>query len=334
LRLRLRKRGNGDQRERHDLQGDFRVFFATDIHGSDRCFKKFLAAARVYEADSLILGGDIAGKAVVPFVAVGGGRYAYKFQGESATVAGDELEEARKRIQFTGLYPLLCSPDEASRLEEDIAYRSETFERVITEQIRSWLALADERLADEVRCIITPGNDDPLSVDAVLRSSDRVECPEASLVELGPIQLASLGNTNRTPWETDREYDEGDLARQIDDILGECSESAPLVLNFHCPPYGSGLDTAAQLDDDFTPVVKSGSVVEIPVGSTAVRDAIERYEPVVGLHGHIHEAEGTAKIAKTLCINPGSMYGSGWLKGAIVDFDASGRCSGHLLTSG
>ena len=43
-----------------------RIFFATDVHGSERCFRKFLAAATVYEAEVLLLGGDVAGKGLVP----------------------------------------------------------------------------------------------------------------------------------------------------------------------------------------------------------------------------------------------------------------------------
>jgi uncharacterized protein len=312
----------------------FRLFFATDIHGSDRCFRKFLAAAKVYEADALVLGGDIAGKAVVPIIENGGGRYSYRFQGVEGEISRPEVEPLVERIKFNGLYPYLCDRDENERIRDDRSYRDSLFERLIVDQIEEWRSLAEERLSDDVRCIITPGNDDPLAIDEVLERPGRVECPERKAVRLGPVWLASLGNTNRTPWNTDREFDEDELAAQVDEILAPRAGPEPLVFNFHCPPFRSGLDTVVKLDEDFRPVLDRGTPVEIPVGSTAIRAAIETHSPVVALHGHIHEAHGVQRIGRTLCINPGSDYGSGVLKGAIVDVDGDGEYIGHLLTSG
>ena len=52
------------------------IFFASDLHGSEVCFKKFVSAAKFYGADTLLLGGDISAKIVVPIVRAGGGKYA------------------------------------------------------------------------------------------------------------------------------------------------------------------------------------------------------------------------------------------------------------------
>jgi uncharacterized protein len=312
----------------------YRLFFATDIHGSDRCFRKFLAAAKVYEADALILGGDIAGKAVVPIIENGGSRYTYQFQGVKGEVSRRDLEPLEERIKFNGLYPYPCDHDENERIRFDGSYRASLFERLITDQLVEWRSLAEERLSDKVRCIITPGNDDPFVIDEVLEQPGRIECPEGDTIRLGPVWLASLGNTNRTPWNTDREYDEEELAAQVDHMLAHHSGGEPCIFNFHCPPYASTLDTVVKLDEDLRPVLYRGMPVEIPVGSKAIRTAIETYSPVVGLHGHIHEAQGVQRIGRTVCINPGSEYGSGILKGAIVDIDSSGEYIGHLLTSG
>jgi Icc-related predicted phosphoesterase len=68
------------------------------------------------------------------------------------------------------------------------------------------------------------------------------------------------------------------------------------------------------------------------VGSKAVRRAIETYQPILSLHGHIHESRGVATIGRTVCINPGSEYPDGVLRGAIVDFDRDGVKS-YVLTS-
>jgi Icc-related predicted phosphoesterase len=168
----------------------------------------------------------------------------------------------------------------------------------------------------------------------VLRAHPRIECPERELAALGPIRLASLGNTNRTPWHTDREYDEEELTRQIAQMLEGDDGGDGLVFNFHCPPYRSGLDDVVKLDERLTPVVQNGAPVQVPVGSVAVREAIERYAPEVGLHGHIHEGRGETRIGRTLCLNPGSDYGAGTLNGAIVDFGPDGAYRSHLLTIG
>lgn len=314
-------------------RAELRLFFATDVHGSDRCFRKFLAAASVYDAQALVLGGDVIGKAIVPIEARGGNAYEYTFQGATRRCGEEELAAVRDAINFNGFYPLVVEPEERSRLVDPEA-RGEVFERVIADQLMGWLHLAQERLPEEVRCIVTPGNDDPLSIDAILRGgAPRIECPEREVVQLGPVQLASLGNTNRTPWDTEREFDEGELTRQIDAMLAP-HRGGPLVVNFHCPPFKSGLDVAAELDDDFRPVLRNGQVSMIPVGSTAVREAIERYGPEVALHGHIHESPGMTRIGRTVCFNPGSDYSSGVLKGLIVDFAGDGSYLNHLFTSG
>jgi hypothetical protein len=71
----------------------------------------------------------------------------------------------------------------------------------------------------------------------------------------------------------------------------------------------------------------------ISVGSKAVRAAIEKYQPLVGLHGHIHESRSAQKIGRTTCINPGSEYGEGILRGCLVTF-AEGVIEGFQMTSG
>jgi len=321
-------------RKRNDGGPKYRIFFATDIHGSDRCFRKFLAAGNAYRANALILGGDVAGKAIVPIVRERADAFRIIFQGEERVVTASEVPDVRAQIAFTGLYPHDCDQVEHDQLRDDLAYRDRLFARVISEQVDGWCGLAAERLAPEMRCIITPGNDDPVAIDRTLMSAEKVECPERTVVEVGPVWLASLGSTNRTPWDTEREFDEGELRVQIDEMLAGCDDGRPLVFNFHCPPYDSGLDTAAKLDANLSPITQNGVPVEGPVGSTAVRDAIWAYKPTVGLHGHIHEARGAQRVGSTYCFNPGSDYSSGVLHGAIVDLTADGQYAGHLLTTG
>ncbi len=314
-------------------QRALRIYFATDVHGSEVCFRKFLAAARVYEADVIILGGDFAGKAIVP-VLTENGMLRTRAGGEDVTVSESEWDRLAGDLGKQGLYPVRMEAAELTRLEQDPDALDRLFRDEISAQMQRWCDLAAERLDPAVRCIITPGNDDPLDADQVLAAHDRVECPELELCDLGPVTMASLGVVPTTPWNTERECSEDELGKQIDEMLQQVPAGAPCILNLHCPPYASGLDEAPELDETLKPVIRGGRPSIIPVGSTAVRDAIKRYQPVVGLHGHIHESRGAQKIGRTLCVNPGSDYSSGVLRGAIIDIAQDGSCLDFLLTTG
>ncbi|HEV2934742.1 MAG TPA: hypothetical protein VGY96_16540 [Streptosporangiaceae bacterium] len=310
-----------------------RIYFATDIHGSEVCFRKFLAAAKVYEADVIILGGDFAGKAIVP-VLTEDGMLRAKAGGEDVTLPESQWDRLAADLGKAGLYPVRMDDGELTRLAQDEAAVDRLFRTEITAQMQRWCDLAAERLDPSVRCIITPGNDDPVDADPVLAAHPRVECPELELCDLGPVTMASLGVVPTTPWNTERECSEDELAKQIDEMLDRLPEGRPFILNLHCPPYASGLDDAPELDDTLKPVIRGGRPSIIPVGSHAVREAIRRYQPVVGLHGHIHESRGAQKIGRTLCVNPGSDYSSGVLRGAVVDIAQDGSCLDFLLTTG
>jgi Icc-related predicted phosphoesterase len=310
-----------------------RIFFATDVHGSDRCFRKFLAAAEVYEADVLLLGGDVAGMGLVP-VRAGNGQLTAQVQGETVTVGAGEEARLRAEINKLGFYSVVTDAEGVERLERDRTQVDRLFRDEIAAQIAAWCALAAERLPAHVRCIITPGNDDPREVDAVLAEDERVECPERELCDLGPAVLASLGDVTPTPWHTEREYEEDELAERIAALLDAAPADRATVLNFHCPPYASGLDVAPELDETLRQVIRGGRPSFVPVGSHAVRAAIETYQPVVALHGHIHESRGVQRIGRTLCLNPGSDYSADVLRGAIVDLAPDGSFRDFLLTTG
>src|SRR6266849_3492488 len=314
-------------------QRALRVFFATDVHGSDRCFRKFLAAASSYEADVLVLGGDIAGKGLVP-IRSDNGTLSAKVRGEEVSVPRAEEDRLRAEINRMGFYSVVTDARDIERMENDAPYLDDAFLHAIIEQIEGWCRLADERLAPTVRILITPGNDDPLAIDPVLKSAPRIECPEGELCELGPVLLASCGDVTPTPWNTEREFSEEELAGRLAKMLDDVPPGGRVVVNFHCPPYGSGLDFAAELDETLKPVIRSGRPSIIPVGSKAVRDAIKKYQPVVGLHGHIHESRAAQQIGKTMCLNPGSEYTADVLRGAIVDCASDGRYIDFLFTSG
>jgi Icc-related predicted phosphoesterase len=313
-----------------------RVFFATDVHGSETCWRKFLRCHEFYDADVVVLGGDMTGKSLVPIVGNGAGHYRTYLQEQRHEFDGEEeLARYKQVIRGRGLYPFVTTDEELAELKETPGRLEEIFHEAIVKTVEEWVALADERLAHaKVRAFVCPGNDDFPSIDEVIRTSSRLELAEGRVIELdGGYELLSTGWSNRTPWQTEREEDEEQLGARIEAMLGRATAPPErLVFNFHCPPYGTSLDEAPQLEDDLS-VVSAGRVLA-HVGSTAVRDAIDRVQPIVSLHGHIHEARGTARLGRTLSINPGSSYETGVLLGAIVELDGKGKAKRYQLTTG
>lgn len=321
------------RRGRSRGQRALRLFFASDVHGSDRCFRKFLAAAEAYEANVLVLGGDLAAKGLIPIRSEDGNVRA-EVHGETVVLPASDEPRLVADINRIGLYGVRMDEDEIVALRDEPARVEAALRRQVSAQMRRWCELAAERLPDHVRCIITPGNDDPPEVDEALRAAARVEAPEKQLCDLGPVVLASLGDVTPTPWNTHRECTEEELATSIESMLDAAPSDRPTIVNFHCPPYGSGLDLAPELDDTLRHVIRGGRPSFVPVGSKAVRDAIRRYRPAVGLHGHIHESRAAQKIGDTLCLNPGSDYTGDLLRGVIVDIALDGSCLDFLFTAG
>ncbi len=310
------------------------LYYTSDVHGSERCFLKFLNAGKFYGVDTLILGGDLTGKVLVPIVRTDG-CWEMTFLGRHEVLRStEELEEAEKRIRFNGFYPYRCDPDELRRMEADPAYAEEIFRRVMRESVERWVRLAEERLRGTgIRCFVMPGNDDDFEIDEVLNRSEVVINPDGAVIAIDGYQLLSLAWTNPTPWNSPRELPEEELAARIERLARELEPDRPVIFNLHCPPYASTLDRAPQLREDLSIVMVGGQPNLIPVGSRAVREAIERYQPVVSLHGHIHESRGAVRIGRTLCINPGSAYGEGILHGALVVLEDD-RIASYQLVSG
>jgi Icc-related predicted phosphoesterase len=133
--------------------------------------------------------------------------------------------------------------------------------------------------------------------------------------------MISSGASNATPWKTPGEFTEDELEVMFEKMISSVSNLRNLILNLHVPPYDSGLDVAPKLNEQLQPVLVGGEFMRIPVGSTAVRTIVEKHQPKLGLFGHIHESGGDVFIGKTLCVNPGSEYSEGILRGYVVDLD-------------
>jgi uncharacterized protein len=314
------------------------IFFATDVHGSEVCFRKFVAAANFYGADLLVLGGDVTGKLVVPVVeAADGFGLVAELHGEPVTVRESDADSFERRIADEGLYAVRMSAAERDALEHDPAGVDQLFLRLMNERLAAWMDYAQERLeGTTVRILTTPGNDDPPQIDAVIRErgGDRVLLVEGELYEVcrGHTML-NCGHSNPTPWDTPRELDEETLAEHLEEMAARLEGVESAIFNIHVPPFDSGLDTAPQLEEDLSVRTAAGAQLMTSVGSTAVRDLIDRYQPLLSLHGHIHEAGGTVRLGRTVAINPGSEYGDGILRGALVTV-GGGELHGYQATSG
>jgi uncharacterized protein len=311
-----------------------RIFFATDVHGSEVCWRKFLNAGAFHKADVLIMGGDMTGKAMVPIVG-GDGAWDVTVQEQRHHLSSeDEVKAMEKKISDRGYYPVRLSKDEIEAWSADPSLVDARFKDEMLRNVERWMALADERLEGKgIRCIVSPANDDMFEIDPIIAAAKLVELGEANTIALDGISLVSTGWANPTPWKTFRELPEDELRARIDGLVANVDDPKRAIFNFHAPPYGSNLDSAPQLDADLKYV--SGGQALVPVGSRAVRDSITHYGPMLSLHGHIHEGRGAVKIGRTLAVNPGSTYEDGVLQAAIVDLDVKkGEVKRYLLING
>ncbi len=310
-----------------------KLYYAGDVHGSEKCWRKFLGAARFYEVDTLIMGGDITGKLMVPVVATADGGYEASVLGRPETVAADGLDDLEKRIRFNGFYPYRCDRTEYDHLSADQGYRETVFTQLMVDEVARWIHLAEERLAGTgVRCYVMPGNDDEFAIDRALESTTIVN-PDNRVVRVDDdTQMLSCSWTNPTPWDSPREENEDDLLARLRGLAAQLEPGLNTIFNLHCPPYGTSLDRAPQLTSDLKVVLDGGEPRIVPVGARAVRTLIEEVQPMLSLHGHIHESKAVAKIGKTTCVNPGSAYSEGVIDGAVVELRGRKIRSCQLVT--
>lgn len=311
-----------------------KLFFATDVHGSEVCWKKFISAGKFYEVDTLILGGDMTGKAIVPIIAQGGNRFKVTLLEQETILEGDEqVNEMAATIQNRGYYPYVTEPDEVAEIASTPGRSDELFLKEVVRTLERWMEYADQKLAGSgLKCYVCPGNDDVMEIDSVIKASKTVELAEGHVVQLDDHhEMISSGWSNPTPWDTHREEPDEALLERITAMIPQLRDPSTAVFNLHPPPYGSGLDEAPELTKDMRLAYAGQSLV--PVGSKAVLEVIEKYQPLLGLHGHIHEGKGTRKLKKTLCINPGSMYEQGILQGALVELKPK-KVGSYILTAG
>lgn len=313
-----------------------RILYGSDFHGSDIVYRKFIGSALQYKANVLIVGGDVTGKAMIPVIHQGSGSYHASLFGNDLTASNaDELDKVKKSISNVGFYPIVLERDEADELESDSGKMSARFEDEMCQRVREWMILAEEKLVPQkISMYFMPGNDDLASIDETIAEFKHIHNPDMQRFELeGGYELIGNSNANMTPWACARDIEEDSLAEKLDELANLIQNPERTVAVLHVPPYGSGLDTCPDLDENLKIITQGGQVVMKSAGSTAVKAFIERVQPMLTLHGHIHESPGHTRNGRTLSINAGSEYAEGIMKAAIINLE-NGRVKGHLLISG
>jgi len=316
------------------ITSGMRMLFTTDIHGSETCFRKFLNALKIYNVDVGILLGDLCGKMLYPIVNQPNGTYTCDFLGQKRVMkTKEELQSIEKEIAAIGNYYFYTDPEEVEELKAEgktiegrIDERATSislsagkiealFEKLVLERLGSWIKLAEERLGgSNIKMFMAPGNDDIQEMDAVLDRSTYIINADNKKVDVNGHEMITLSWSNPTPWDTPRECSDEELEEKIEKLVSQVEDMENAIFNFHVPPYDTQLDQCPKLSVNLVPSTDE----VIAAGSKAVLNAIKKYQPLLGLHGHIHESRGIQKIGRTTCINPGSEYTEGILRGAIV----------------
>ncbi|MDH5794822.1 MAG: phosphoesterase [Candidatus Bathyarchaeota archaeon] len=297
-----------------------RIFHATDPHGNELIWRKYLKTSVNYKADVIMLFGDLTGKAIVPIVKRESDWYSAPFGKTERYFSREEVDKKIKSIRDEGLYAIEMSESDARACQEDEKKMDALFQNVMCETMDRWVSMVEEQVPKGIQVIVSPGNDDHLAIDDVIKKHERVIYPLNKAVDIGDkYKLISCEWVNPTPWLTPRECPEEELMKKLDREFSRVDRYDDLLCNFHAPPFGTILDVAPKLDKTLKPVAHFGSVETESVGSKAVLDAIMKYQPLLGLHGHIHECNAHTYLGKTLCVNPGSDYRKGILRGYVVD---------------
>lgn len=308
-----------------------KIFFVTDIHGSNTCYRKYLNALKVYNVDVGILLGDLTGKVLVPLVEKAGGGWHTTLMGQYTEAnTQDELEKLKKTIELMGYYWVHQTPDEFQSYKADPKKLDVLFKELMLQRLKEWVSLADERLKGTTyKVYMAPGNDDYFEVDKIIEDSVGIVNCNSKNVMVGDHEMITFSYTNPTPWDTPREKPDEELEPMLEELVATVKDKSNAIFNFHAPPYGFALDLAPELDENLTQAADR----KIHVGSRAVAKMIEKYQPLLGLHGHIHESRGVQKIHKTTIINPGSEYSEGILKGVVIMLE-KGKVKDYIFTNG
>ena len=302
-----------------------RLFFATDVHGSTVVWRKWIKACEVYKVNGIILAGDLTGKVLVPIIKQRDHTWTASYFGKKWTLKNEnEIKDFENRLEGAGVYYIRVTKEEFEDLKKNPSKVEQLMITFMRDRLKNWLELLVRSInTREVLTVVMPGNDDEYVIDDVIKSFEDqgVIYPLDKVFEIEGHEVISSPYVNPTPWKTPRELEETEFEKHLRSLISKLKKPGNSIFNFHCPPYNTHLDLAPKLTKDLRPVVVAGMIQYEHVGSKAVRKVIEEYQPILGLHGHIHESGGVDRVKKTIVLNPGSEYSEGVLRGYIVEID-------------
>ncbi|GAB6945589.1 metallophosphoesterase [Vulcanisaeta sp. JCM 14467] len=331
--------------------GRLRVLLVSDLHGSSVAFGKLSNAIKFYKADVVVFAGDLTGKALVPIVredgsfSLGSGvsKYVVNVFGDVKAVGDKDLDKVIKELRSRGYYPFIIDRTGYEELANNRDRVRETFVKLMINALEEDLGKVVNRYRETgVKLLVMPGNDDyPEVADYVKKQASDVLVPiDEDVVEFNGYYFLGFGYSTPTPWNTPREVSEEELRARVEKLIREVDQSRlnRLIMVIHDPPYNTLIDQAYQLTKDFKPVVRGGEVLRTHVGSKSVRALIEEYSPLMGLHGHIHEAPGVDYVrsnngVRVPVINAGSEYSEGVLRMAYLIIEDS-KLKNYFLVRG
>ena len=308
-----------------------KLFFVTDIHGSNVCYRKFLNALPIYGVDVAVLLGDLTGKVLVPLVQKTASSWECTLMGQHVDIeTEEELAKIKKTIENAGYYWTHQSREEFEATKADPAKIDALFKSLVYARVQEWLDLADERLAGKsAQLYMSPGNDDWFVIDEMIDAAKLIKPCDMRNVDLDGHEMITCSWSNPTPWQTPRELPEEELEAKLEGLCQTVRNNETAIYNFHVPPHGYSLDLCPKLSEDLTMSAEE----KIHAGSIGAKHMVEKYQPLLGLFGHIHESRGAQKAGRTLLINPGSEYSEGILKGVLIMLDKK-KIKDYVFTSG
>lgn len=312
-----------------------RFMCASDFHGSDSVFRKFISVCMEYDAHAAIIAGDLVGKALIPVIRKGNGIYeGYLYDNKETATTNAELEKVKQKIANVGFYPVVMEPDEAQELADQPKKLEELFHKQALDRLTTWMELAEKHLGGKsIPLYLIPGNDDDPMIDPVLAGRPGIINLDGQKHWFrDTYELIGMAESNITPWHCVRDVEEEKLGEKIAGLVASLEKPESSIWVFHIPPFDSLLDVCPVLDDNLRIVTEGGQVMMKSAGSTSVRKAIEQYSPLLTVHGHIHESAGCRKIGKTLSINAGSEYAEGIMRTVMVNLEQN-KIKGYMPVS-
>jgi len=256
----------------------------------------------------------------MPIAKQSDGSYLAAQSGETTRLSSkEEVEEYSRRVTNMGFYPTVMSEDDFQEIKNDPDKQHQLFKKLVVERVAEWSEISGEKLKGTgIPLISAPGNDDFFEIDDVLNNSPHVQYHDMEITELEGYEVLHCGGSTKTPWDTEREYTEEEYQSKFEQLNAKVKDMNRCIYNVHVPPYGTVLDSCPKLDENLKVVFDMGNPVSMHAGSKALNDSIEKHQPLLGIHGHIHEGRGKINIGRTVCVNPGSVYPEGILQGALI----------------